>query len=519
MVKNCRRVLLLLLFSAAPLFLFVPVFADEMPGGQFAKHIILFIGDGMQLEHEIAASRYLTGKDNSLSFHSFPTQLHVTTWDINTYNEYADKSNAPHYDPAHFDPNIGYDPSRGGARPYPLARDGRESYFLEYPASDPEHRNGRGPATDSASSATAFATGNKTESGNIAWLAGDAPGGSVDSIAALMRQQHGAAIGVISTVPFNHATPAAFVSHNTARGNYFTGYKGYAGMGIADEIIKITRPDVVIGGGHPLWGNPDNVVDKGFMSRSLYEELSHMHEYAFIERIEGSDCRDALNKTAARAVIEGRRLFGLFGGEGGNFETPVPAHDPGNPHIDRATNENPLLAEAVTSALDVLALDHNGFFLLAEQGDIDWANHANDYKWMIGTVWDLHQAVQAAVDFVDRPNDGLDWSNTLIIVTADHSNSFMRLNGDKPLGAGELPVQDCASGLCRYPDGSVSYGARGHTNELVMLYARGDAAALFEQYRGQRYPGTDIIDNTNIFDVMAQAAGLQVGQTVSRSTR
>jgi hypothetical protein len=52
-----------------------------------------------------------------------------------------------------------------------------------------------------------------------------------------------------------------------------------------------------------------------------------------------------------------------------------------------------------------------------------------------------------------------------------------------------------------------------------MLYARGDAAALFEQYRGQRYPGTDIIDNTNIFDVMAQAAGLQVGQTVSRSTR
>ncbi|HQH96098.1 MAG TPA: hypothetical protein PLM53_03280 [Spirochaetota bacterium] len=36
------------------------------------KHVILFIGDGMHLEQEIAASRCLTGWDNGLVFHRFP---------------------------------------------------------------------------------------------------------------------------------------------------------------------------------------------------------------------------------------------------------------------------------------------------------------------------------------------------------------------------------------------------------------------------------------------------------------
>ncbi|HOS02451.1 MAG TPA: hypothetical protein PKZ01_05180, partial [Candidatus Hydrogenedentes bacterium] len=49
-----------------------------------AKHIILVIGDGMQLQHEIATSRYLYGTDNGLSFHKLPYRGYVATWDVTT---------------------------------------------------------------------------------------------------------------------------------------------------------------------------------------------------------------------------------------------------------------------------------------------------------------------------------------------------------------------------------------------------------------------------------------------------
>src|SRR4030042_579946 len=71
-----------------------------------------------------------------------------------------------------------------------------------------------GPATDSASAATALATGFKTDSGNIAWLPGDPAGGELPTITEEYRAKTGAGIGIISTVPVKHETPAAFVSHN-----------------------------------------------------------------------------------------------------------------------------------------------------------------------------------------------------------------------------------------------------------------------------------------------------------------
>ena len=139
-------------------------------------------------------------------------------------------------------------------------------------------------------------------------------------------------------------------------------------------------------------------------------------------------------------------------GPGGNFESPV-AHDfPGTPFVTRATIENPLLKEATLAALKVLGQDPDGFFIMIEQGDIDWANHANDFQRMVGTVWDLHTAVQTAIDFINQPDDGIDWFNTLAIVTSDHSNSYMRLHSD--LMAGDLPTQE---GTCVYGGPACSY--------------------------------------------------------------
>jgi hypothetical protein len=60
-----------------------------------ARNVILFIGDGMNVSSEIAASRYLHGQDRALSFHAFGYQTHVTTWDVTTDNAFAKAAGKP----------------------------------------------------------------------------------------------------------------------------------------------------------------------------------------------------------------------------------------------------------------------------------------------------------------------------------------------------------------------------------------------------------------------------------------
>lgn len=476
-----------------------PVLAAGRPG-EAVKHIVLFIGDGMQLEHEIAASRYLYGSDTALSFHKLDYRGNVSTWDVTTYNKYASALRKPAYDPKAIDPTVGYDVCQGGKAPFPIDGPAETTgYFI--PAL------GSPFATDSASAGTALATGYKTDDGNIAWLPGDPANGALKTIAELLREQRDYAVGVVSTVPFSHATPAAMVSHNTSRNNY---------QAIAAEILTQIKPEVVIGGGYPGAGGTGTFQ---YLSQDTYDAVKADPEYRVVEREAGVDGALSLLGAAHEAAQEGKKLFGLFGGPGGNFESPEPHDLPGTPLVTRATVENPLLKDAVLAALQVLDRDPDGFFLMAEQGDIDWANHANDYRRMIGTVWDLHEAVQTVVDYIDRPGDDMTWENTLLLVTSDHANSYLRLVD--PLGAGDLPTQvgygSCGYGgsACTYPDGDVTYATTGHTNELVRIYGAGgrtrglrDMRLLWLGAKGAWYPGTDIIDNTQLFQIMATAAGL-----------
>ncbi|MBV5302689.1 MAG: Ig-like domain-containing protein [Chlorobium sp.] len=123
---------------------------------------------------------------------------------------------------------------------------------------------------------------------------------------------------------------------------------------------------------------------------------------------------------------------------------------------------------------------------------------------MVGGVYDLEQAVTTAETVLNAGVNGMDWSNTLMIVTSDHSNSYLRLQEE--LGKGNLPVQTVVAGKQTYADGEVTYSTTGHTNELVTLQARGAGAELFKEYAGVLYPGTNIVDNTRIYEVMMSAA-------------
>ena len=523
---NAIRILTVLL-AAAALFMGAAC-PGPQPGPSF-KHVIVFIGDGMSVESEIAASRYLYGRDRGLAWHSFPGKSYVATWDVTAYNLNAKEAGRDAYSASAFAPSLGYDVRREGSRPYP------DEGFRG--AAEPVSA----PATDSASAATALATGTKTDSGNVSWRPGDSPGGALATIAEDFRAARKGAIGVVSTVPFSHATPAAFVSHNTSRGHYYTGCRGYTGLGIADEIILQVKPEVVIGAGDPLFDNPSFDTKKGYISESLYRALQTSTEYVLAERKVGADGSRTLNEAADQALAQGKKLFGLYGGPDENFVHPVAENSPGSPRFRSVCPEDPTLKDATLAALRVLGRNPNGFFLMVEQGDIDWANHDNDFRRMIATMADLDAAVRAAVAFVDEPGDDIDWTNTVLLVTADHATGGLRLNPSKPLGAGALPrqfprpkpgaeggseeaetVPKATSASRRaapkspfiYPDGEVSYSTIGHSNELVTLAVSGPAARLFLVYQGSWYPGP-IVDNTQVNAAMREALGLGTVETGS----
>ncbi|WP_449258221.1 choice-of-anchor I family protein, partial [Chlorobium limicola] len=229
-----------------------------------------------------------------------------------------------------------------------------EDYFL--PNGNPDNATGSGPATDSASAGTAIATGVKTVDGNIAWERTDNAGGEIETIAETLRNEMGYAIGVASTVPFSHATPAAFVSHDVSRNNYWD---------IAHEILFETQPEVVIGGGY----NNGNFAKATKDAAGVYHDANGNNlnddydafkagtdgtSYMFVERETGTDGGDALAATAAGvSLADGEKLFGLFGTSGGNFEYYEVSDTPGSPSITRGI-EDPTLADVTNASLSVL---------------------------------------------------------------------------------------------------------------------------------------------------------------------
>ena len=74
-----------------------------------------------------------------------------------------------------------------------------------------------------------------------------------------------------------------------------------------------------------------------------------------------------------------------------------------------------------------------------------------------------------------------------------------------------MQVSELCNADCVYPNGEVTYGSTGHTNELVTLSAmgmQGQLSALMGQYQGRMYPGTEITDNTALYSIMMTAAGM-----------
>jgi len=132
------------------------------------------------------------------------------------------------------------------------------------------------------------------------------------------------------------------------------------------------------------------------------------------------------------AIEEKRRLFGYFGvATTGHlpFRTADGGYNPA-PGVGVKTEayqeadlvENPTLAEMSTAALDVLAENPQGFWLMVEAGDVDWANHDDNLDSSIGAVFSGDDAFRAITEWIEARNC---WDQTALIVTADHGHMLV----------------------------------------------------------------------------------------------
>ncbi len=126
---------------------------------------------------------------------------------------------------------------------------------------------------------------------------------------------------------------------------------------------------------------------------------------------------------------------------------------------------------------------------MVEGGAVDWASHLNESGRMIEEAIDFERSVEAVVAWV---NENSNWGETLLIVTSDHETGYLTGPGSNPTwepivnnGAGNLPGMEWHSG--------------DHTNSLVVLSAKGDAARMFSRYADGHDPVRGrYLDNTEV---------------------
>ena len=86
------------------------------------------------------------------------------------------------------------------------------------------------------------------------------------------------------------------------------------------------------------------------------------------------------------------------------------------------------------AALLVLEQAIDGFWLMIEAGDVDWANHSNNLDSSIGAVLSGDEAFNVVMDWIDENNA---WSYTAVIVAADHGHFLVIDDADRIIEAGQ----------------------------------------------------------------------------------
>jgi alkaline phosphatase len=356
-------------------------------------------------------------------------------------------------------------------------------------------------ATDSAAAGTALATGKKTYNSAISV---NYCGQPLETISQIARRS-GRSSGIVSSVQFNHATPAVFGAQHLSRNDYSV---------LGNIMLTGSMADLIMGAGHPEFDNnglPRTTLNHKYLSESDWGMLKEGAMFAEGATqpwtlIESKEAFEQLaNNTADNNTMEGP-LFGLVENDSTLQQSRSNCTDEqkqtayGCPFLAN----QPSLKVMTQGALNYLNQNENGFFLMVEGGAVDWAAHGNDTARIIEEQVDFNNSVQAVVNWVENESS---WDETLLIVTTDHGNSYV-LGGSSVQNA-YAPVENPGKHVMP----TVKYYSDSHTNELVRLYVKGAGAELINQYvdgndpaYAEKYNNTgangDYVDNTNVFDLM-----------------
>ena len=272
--------------------------------------------------------------------------------------------------------------------------------------------------TDSAAGATAFSAGKKTYNGAIGVDENATP---LTLITEQLKAQ-GLSNGLIATSSITHATPASFFAKADQRKK--------------EELIASQMPasaiDFFAGGGRQF----------------------------FSARADGKNYLDSL--AANNFSVDTTALKSNLNFDNKTRHAFLLAANAMPPAVERVN----FLPDATAAAMEFLNQDKDGFFLMVESSQIDWAGHRNDAEYLIAEMLDFDKTIGLALDFARKDGE------TLVLVTADHET------GGFTLSAAEGD----------YNALSPTFSTGGHSATLIPVFAFGPGAEMFAGV----YQNTDI---------------------------
>ena len=475
---------------------FGDTFAADPP-----KNVIIMIGDGMGFNSDAAGTFYRFGEPGKQRYHAFPVHLGCTTF------SQAKKDKPISGDVKGYDPEVIWSDLAGMHQGTDLTA-----------------------VTDSAASSTAIHSGKKTMNGKIGI---DANGNNIELVSEVAKKL-GKKVGCVTTVQMSHATPAGFSAHDSSRGNLDV---------LFNQMIAETSPlSVVFGTGHPSYhsGRKVEIIasDKENLTAEETAKIASQYLYVGGEKtwkqmqtgtVNGFtviETREQFNELAAakearkpipeKVVGVVRSLGSLPPVDAVLDDLPATKNQRNNAYPKTEWNELPTLACMSIAALNVLSHNNdNGFMIMIEGGAIDGANHNQKIDGCVCEHLGFAKAIDAVIDWVEKYSN---WDETLFIITADHETgnlwpekTYDDANADSVFDKGEpffgfRPMPKTDRGIIP----AAQYASKGHSNQLVPLWAKGAGADLFlKAVRGRdekaakiwNFSG-DYIDDTDIADVI-----------------
>lgn len=353
--------------------------------------------------------------------------------------------------------------------------------------------------TDSGASASAYSTGSKTYKHSLCM---SDFGVAQKNINDLYRAA-GKSVGVVTSVEWSDATPAAMIAHNLNRDNR---------VEVAREMLERSGASVIMGACHPWYDGHGRHREKLGDATWIGERTALMDgskTWNDLRVIETKEDFEALAK--GQLDMMGRsRVVGTARVEAGlqierdskdwNKDGKIDGEDRkvaplnGDPFLKSV----PSLSTMALGALNVLSKNEKGFFLMVEGGAVDHAGHYNWGARMVEEAQEFFRAIEAVDAWVKR-NGG--YEANLIVITSDHETGCVYgPESDK------IPFQPIESaGKGKLP--KFRFNSGGHTNVLIPVYAKGPGAMRLKELSTRKDPVRGLyMDNTDVHKLVASAA-------------